>query len=156
VWLDACFYYNSKDTNSDEFGYGWRNSLRSWLEEPSGTSADIYRGDGTVLHYTDLDGMTGYYPPPAGVRSKLKKLTTMPQSWTETTEDGFTYEYDSSGDLTKMQNVGGATWTLSYTGTCLGVCEHVHLGRDTYYFVGHLCDVDSNSPYTHSLTRTEQ
>jgi YD repeat-containing protein len=41
----------------------------------------------------------------------------MPESWTQTAEDGFKYEYDSSGDLVKMHNVAGATWTLSYVGT---------------------------------------
>ena len=53
---DACSWYNAKNTNSDELGYGWGNSLRRWLEEPSGASADIYKGDGTVLHFT------GYRP----------------------------------------------------------------------------------------------
>ena len=101
---NACCWYNSQDTNSAEFGYGARNGLRKWLEEASGTAADLYEGDGSVLHYTNLNGMTGEYTPPDGVTSKLTKSISMPTKWTQTRPDGFKYEYDASGDLVKMQN----------------------------------------------------
>ena len=61
--------------------------------------------------------MTGLYTPPAGATSKLQKIMTVPEKWTETRPDGFRTTYDSAGDLVKLQNTAGASWTLSYTGT---------------------------------------
>ena len=114
---DTCSHYNSPSTYSNNFGYGWGHTLRRWVEEPTASSADLHQGGGTVLRYTDLNGMTGLYTPPAGATSKLQKSTSMPTKWTETRPDGFFYEYDSAGDLAKLQNTSGAIWTLSYTGT---------------------------------------
>ena len=90
---EARSYYNAQSTYSDNFGYGWGHTLRRWVEEPTGSSADLHQGGGTVLRYTNLNGMTGLYTPPAGATSKLQKSITMPTKWTETRPDGFFYEY---------------------------------------------------------------
>jgi RHS repeat-associated protein len=114
---DTCSYYNAQSTDADNFGYGWGHTLRRWVEEPTSATADLHQGGGTVLHYTDRSPMTGLYTPPAGATSKLQKARTMPAKWMETRPDGFVYEYNSSGDVVKLQNTAGAIWTLSYTGT---------------------------------------
>ena len=114
---DACAYYNAQSTYADNFGYGWGQTLRRWVEEPTGSGADLHQGGGTVLRYTDRNGMTGFYTPPSGATSKLQKSTSLPTKWTETRPDGFCYEYDSAGDVAKLQNTAGAIWTLSYTGS---------------------------------------
>jgi YD repeat-containing protein len=94
---EACSYYNGLSTDADNFGYGWGHAPRRWLEEPSGTTADLHQGGGTVLRYTGYNGITGLYTPPAGATSKLRKTMSIPVKWTETRGDGSQYEYDAAG-----------------------------------------------------------
>ena len=115
---EACSYYNAQSTDADNYGYGWGHGLRRWLEEPSGTTADLHQGGGTVWHYTGLSGMTGLYTPPAGATSKLQKIDERPgRRGPKHGRTAFSTTYDAAGDVVKLQNTAGAIWTLSYTGT---------------------------------------
>ncbi len=112
---DARLIYNSRSTESANYGFGWTSRLHRWVEEVTFQDADLHEGDGTVYSYTNHNVSTGYYTPPDGATSALKRDFT--GKWTEERADGFVLVYDSAGDLNTIQNPAGGVWTNNYTGT---------------------------------------
>ena len=112
---DARLIYNSRSTESANYGFGWTSRLHRWVEEVTFQDADLHEGDGTVYSYTNHNVLTGYYTPPDGATSALKRDFT--GKWTEERADGFVLVYDSAGDLNTIQNPAGGVWTNNYTGT---------------------------------------
>ena len=72
----ASLWYNGKDTNSDEFGYGWGNALGGGSKSPAARRPTWSRATARCCTIR-ADGMTGEYTPPAGATSKLKKVNEL-------------------------------------------------------------------------------
>jgi RHS repeat-associated protein len=107
------FYYNSASLGATEYGNGWTGTFRRKVTEIDSTTADLTTETGVVLHYTNKDA-GGQYDAPGRAANGLKKNGD--GTWTETCPDGFLYQFDSSGNLSKMQNYRGSTWTLTRDG----------------------------------------
>ena len=103
--------YNSRSTNSSSFGSNWFFTYNRTVKPASLIGMDLSTGMGSVLNYDNPDA-NNQYTPPAGAVNALKQNGD--GSWTETQPDGFKFQYDSSGDLTRLENAVGNRWTVSH------------------------------------------
>jgi RHS repeat-associated protein len=69
---------------------------------------ELIDGDGTKLRFTSTDGV--YWVAPAGVHLYLRSTTS---GWALTRPDGVTFNYDTNGYPTSVQNRNGNTVTFT-------------------------------------------
>jgi len=102
--------YNSVSAKAGEFGYGWTSLFNQQVTAIDAATANVTKGTGTVLLYTDKNG-SGQYRAPGGVLNALVKNGD--GTWTETQPNGMQLRYDTTGLLSGMQSVAGGRWTVS-------------------------------------------
>ena len=86
-------------------------------DQTNAIAASVFKCDGSIeVHTCKAAGAGAYIPPP----DSLNRLTLNgDNSWTETTGDGSTYDFASTGYLSRITNPNGAIWTagrLRHTG----------------------------------------
>ena len=112
--------YNSTTAGTPgEFGYGWCCNY-NWKIAVGGLGPLVTDGIGTELQYTGSPSVGGLYTPPAGAVDSLQ-LTASGYALLQ--PGGMTLIFDSSGNLTSLQNNAG-TWTISRTsGLVTGILD---------------------------------
>jgi len=109
---DVTLYYNSIDESTGPLGKGWTHSYNISITEGPGSSLTLMEKDGRRIIF-ELSGGIYYSRPSSGERSTIIKNPD--DTYSLTTQEGITYQFNSSGQLTSIIDRNDYAFTLSYT-----------------------------------------
>jgi YD repeat-containing protein len=111
--------YNSLNTTSGPMGLGWTFSYDVHLSTAWNGDVTLHAEDGQLVHFSDVSGT---YVGDQGVRDLLVKNGG--GTYTLTRHDRITYQFDSAGRVTSIENLDGEGLTFSYTsGALTGITD---------------------------------
>ena len=109
--------YNSIDTNDGSLGKKWTHNYNQKLNALSDNSTlTLQTEDGNVFYFR-LSG--GIYYPEAITGDTSQIVKNADGTYTRTTKTGMIYRFDTTGNLTSIQDRNGRTTTLTYSGSDL-------------------------------------
>lgn len=106
--VDFTLYHNSQTDYNDELGHNWTWTYDIYIYEGQ-SSAIVHWGDGTAIPFTPTGG--GAYSAPTGIYDTLVKNGD--DTWTVTTKDQTTFEFNDDGFCNEIADRNGNTITFT-------------------------------------------
>ncbi len=105
--------YNSIDTYTGPLGKGWTHNYNILIIPNPDGSLGLKKEDGNTIYFWQTGGV--YYPENrSGDHSTIIKNADA--TYTQTTKEGTTYTFNTSGRLTQIKDRNSNTTALAYTG----------------------------------------
>lgn len=139
--------YSSGDTRSTTLGPGWTHTYARRIRRQTSSSGDValVQPDGRSDVYT-WSATSGTFTPPTGLATRLA-WDPSTDTYTATQQDGSTWTFDGSGNLTRLTDRYGNASMLAYNGAGQLVTIADPAGRGSLTlaydtcFAGRLCSV---------------
>ena len=106
--------YNSQDVTPGPLGIGWSHSFNIYLTNVTSVGASVHYSDGKVLNYVNQTGTNNFTSSYPGYYDTL--IHSGDGTWTLRKTDQRSYQFDSSGKLTSIQDRNSNQISLSYGG----------------------------------------